>query len=49
MKTIEIDFRQLPLLVKIRRNDETKAYQLTPSGRKLAACLSGIKEPTNIN
>lgn len=49
MKTIEIDFRQLPLLVKIRRNNVIKEYQLTPSSRKLAACLSCIKDPSATN
>lgn len=45
MKTIELDFQQLPLLIKIRGKAETKHYQLTPSSRKLGACLSFIEEP----
>lgn len=44
MKELEIDFRQLPLVVKIRGNAKTKSYILK-SSRKLAACLIGIEEP----
>jgi hypothetical protein len=45
MNILEIDFRQLPLVVKIRGNAKTKSYILKSSSRKLAACLIGIEEP----
>jgi len=45
MKTLELDFQQLPLLVKIKGKTETKCYLLKSSSRKLAACLAGIEEP----
>lgn len=45
MKVLEIDFLQLPLVVKIRGNAKTKSYILKSSSRKLAACLIGIEEP----
>ena len=45
MEILEIDFRQLPLIVKIRGNAKTKSYILKSSSRKLAACLIGIEEP----
>ncbi|ACH40068.1 hypothetical protein Gbem_3066 [Citrifermentans bemidjiense Bem] len=45
MKVLEIDFRQLPLVVKIQGNAKTKSYILKSSSRKLAACLIGIEEP----
>jgi len=45
MNVLEIDFRQLPLVVKIRGNAKTKSYILKSSSRKLAACLIGIEEP----
>lgn len=45
MKTIELDFHQLPLLIKIRGKAKEKSYLLKSSSRKLAACLVGIEEP----
>lgn len=45
MKVLEIDFQQLPLVVKIRGKSETKSYLLKSSARKLAACLVGIEAP----
>lgn len=45
MKILELDFQQLPLLVKIRGNAKTKCYLLKSSSRKLAACLVGIEQP----
>jgi len=45
MKELEIDFGQLPLVVKIHSNSKTKSYILKSSSRKLAACLIGIEEP----
>lgn len=45
MKVLELDFRQLPLLVKIVGKAKTKSYLLKSSSRKLAACLVGIEEP----
>lgn len=45
MKILELDFQQLPLLVKIRGNAKTKCYLLKSSSRKFAACLVGIEQP----
>lgn len=45
MKTLELDFSQLPLKINLHGRNKTKSYQLTSSSRKLAACLSRIEEP----
>lgn len=45
MKTIEVDFQQLPMLIKIRGKADTKIYMLKSSARKLAACLTVIEKP----
>lgn len=44
MKTLELDYCQLPLMVKIRGKAQTKTYLLKSSSRKLAACLVAIED-----
>jgi len=44
MKVLELDYSQLPLIVKIRGKAQTKTYMLKSSARKLAACLVSIED-----
>lgn len=45
LKILELDYQQLPLMVKIHGKAKTKTYILKSSSRKLAACLIKLEEP----